>query len=218
MFRSILFQSRSLNTLNIFLKDANVYVQLFGKHSSTEKIILESSKTHRNKFERGNTDTFLVRAANVGDLKQLKIGHDNKGIGPGWHLKEVLIECNNKRFLFPCNMWLDKHEDDGKIERDLIVIDSIADESKRHEHRFIGMPVDYEVIVITSDITGAGIDANVKIKIYGDLRKSDIIKLEKSKTHRNKFEKGNTDQFSIREEYFGDILKLKYIFLIIYFL
>ena len=56
---------------------------------------------------------------------------------------------------------------------------------------------------------GAGTDANVKIKIYGDLRKSEIIKLEKSKTHRNKFEKGNTDQFTVREEYFGDILKLK---------
>ena len=52
------------------------------------------------------------------------------------------------------NKWLDKHEDDGKIERDLAVIDSIVDESKRHEHRFIGMPVDYEVTVVTSDITG----------------------------------------------------------------
>ncbi len=52
------------------------------------------------------------------------------------------------------NKWLDKSEDDGKIERDLAVIDSIVDESKRHEHRFIGMPVDYEITVVTSDITG----------------------------------------------------------------
>ena len=69
--------------LNFLLKDANVYVQLFGKRYSTEKIVLSSSKTHKNKFERGNTDTFLVRAVDVGDLKQIKIGHDNKGIGPG---------------------------------------------------------------------------------------------------------------------------------------
>ncbi len=183
-----------------------------GKHYSTDKIILNSSKTHKNKFERGHTDTFVVRAVNVGDLKQIKIGHDNRGIGPGWHLKEVSIECNDKRFLFPCNKWLDKHEDDGKIERDLIVIDSIANESKRHEHRFIGIPIDYEIHVVTSDIVNAGTDANVRIKIYGDLRKSDIIKLDKSKTHRNKFEKGHTDQFSIREVYFGDIERLKCIF------
>jgi hypothetical protein len=44
---------------------------------------LPTSKTHENKFEKGNTDVFLVRAINVGDIKQLKIGHDNKGFGPG---------------------------------------------------------------------------------------------------------------------------------------
>ena len=197
-----------LNFLN-YLKDANVFVQIFGQKYSTEKIILDASKTHRNKFEKGNTDRFEVRAQNVGDLHLLKIGHDNKGIGPGWHLKEVSVISNGKKFLFPCGRWLDRKEDDGKIERDLLCTDILAENSKRGEHRFIGMPVDYEVYVVTSDITNAGTDANVKLKIYGDLRKSDILKLDKSKTHSNKFEKGHTDQFSVREEYFGDIEKIK---------
>ena len=170
---------------------------------------MTKSKNHRNKFEKGNTDTFVVRALNVGDILQIKIGHDNKGLGPGWHLKDVSIECHNKKYLFPCNKWLDKHEDDGKIERDLVSIENIVDQSKRTEHRFIGVPVDYEVYIVTSEIANAGTDANVKLKIYGELRKSDILKLNESKTHRNKFEKGNTDQFAVREEYFGDIYKIK---------
>ena len=42
----------------------------------------------------------------------------------GWHLKEVLIESktDGRRWLFECNRWLDKKEDDGKIERELIAI------------------------------------------------------------------------------------------------
>ena len=62
---------------------------------------------------------------------------------------------------------------------------------------------------MTSDIQGAGTDANVYMKIYGELRKSAEIKLNKSKTHMNKFEKGHTDLFNIKEEYFGDIKQIK---------
>jgi hypothetical protein len=49
-----------------------------------------------------------------------RIGHDNKGIGSGWHLKEVIIEKQDRsKWLFPCNKWLDKKEGDGLIEREL---------------------------------------------------------------------------------------------------
>ncbi len=70
--------------------------------------------------------------------------------------------------------------------------------------------LDYEIYVATSDITGAGTDAKVFIRIYGELVKTERIELKKSSTHRNKFEKGNVDRFSIRNLYLGDIYKIKY--------
>lgn len=101
--------------------DANVYIQLFGERNDSGKIFLETSTTNKNKFERGQTDIFEIKEADVGELRKIRIGHDGKNPGAGWHLKEVIIDAPKlgKRWKFPCNQWLDKNEEDGKIERDL---------------------------------------------------------------------------------------------------
>jgi hypothetical protein len=65
------------------------------------------------------------------------------------------------------------------------------------------------VYVKTSDIENAGTDANVHMRIRGELRKSEQIRLAKSVSNKNKFEKGNVDNFQIREEFFGNISKIK---------
>ena len=51
--------------------------------------------------------------------------------------------------------------------------------------------------------------ANVWIKIYGELRKSEVIRLSQSRTHKNKFERGQQDEFALKEEYFGELVKIK---------
>ena len=55
----------------------------------------------------------------------LRIGHNNAGIGAGWHLKEVLVESvpDGRKWLCECNNWLAKDEADGKIERELPAIE-----------------------------------------------------------------------------------------------
>jgi hypothetical protein len=94
------------------------------------KIILETSKTNRNKFEKGQTDVFEIKEADVGDLRKIKIGHNGRGAGAGWHLKEVIIDAPKlgKKWRFPCGRWLDKNEDDGKIERELTPMDMSFEE------------------------------------------------------------------------------------------
>ena len=54
-----------------------------------------------------------------------------------------------------------------------------------------------QVSVVTGNIKGAGTDANVSCILYGEFGDSGERKLEKSKTHMNKFEKGQTDIFEI---------------------
>lgn len=101
--------------------DSNVYIKLFGDKNDSGKIELVTSKTNKNKFERGNTDVFEIKSSDVGLIRKIKIGHDGKGIGSGWHLKEVIIDAPKlgKKLRFPCNRWLDVNEADGKIECDL---------------------------------------------------------------------------------------------------
>jgi hypothetical protein len=66
--------------------DAKVYVSLIGELKESDKIILPSSG---NNFESGKVDVFHIKGEDVGLIKQLRIGHDNSGFGPGWHLAKV---------------------------------------------------------------------------------------------------------------------------------
>ena len=47
---------------------------------------LNSSK---NDFERNSVDVFNLTLPNVGEMKRIRIGHDNWGLGADWHLKMV---------------------------------------------------------------------------------------------------------------------------------
>lgn len=175
---------------------------------------MKGSKTNINQFEEGKTDHFTIMGKDVGEIEMLQIGHDNKGLGPGWHLKEVEVETPDRRkYMFPCDQWFDKKEGDGKIERDLFRVENLREMSEKSHavdmNEFIGRLMDYTITVCTSDVVNAGTDANVYVKIYGDARKSGVIGLDKSLSHRNKFEQGNEDRFEVREEFFGDIYKLK---------
>lgn len=58
------------------------------------RLKLENSK---NNFERGARDEFTLPAKNVGEIQTLAIGHDNAGLGPGWHLRSVEVYCVQTR-------------------------------------------------------------------------------------------------------------------------
>ena len=50
-----------------------------------------------------------------------RIGHDEAGLGSGWHLDKVEIvdPYKEKAWAFPCGKWLARDEEDGEIEREL---------------------------------------------------------------------------------------------------
>lgn len=51
--------------------DANVFVVLYGEEDNTGKILLKTSKSHKNKFEGGQTDEFIIEAIDIGPLKKI---------------------------------------------------------------------------------------------------------------------------------------------------
>ena len=59
----------------IFRVNLEMFIKffIFKIKFSTEKQILQSSKTHTNKFERSQTDVFEINCVDVGDLKKIKL-------------------------------------------------------------------------------------------------------------------------------------------------
>uniref|UniRef100_A0A8B9IIN7 Lipoxygenase homology domains 1 n=1 Tax=Anser cygnoides TaxID=8845 RepID=A0A8B9IIN7_ANSCY len=185
--------------------DANVFITLYGSKDDTGMALfsLKASKINKNKFERGKVDEFTVESVDIGDLKKIKIGHDNKGNSTGWFLEWVEIDAPSlgQCLKFPCGRWLDKSEDDGAIER-------IIFPAELQTTEYIPF-VPYEITVYTSDIFGAGTDADVFIVLYG----SDAICTQQKSLCLNKreqrmyFERNSVNQFIVELEDVGDIIE-----------
>ena len=43
----------------------------------------------QNNFERAQTDVFVVKGTDIGDVQRVVVWHDNSGPGPAWHLQQV---------------------------------------------------------------------------------------------------------------------------------
>ena len=62
----------------------------------------------------------------MGNLKRVIVGHDGTGAGFGMYLDRVVIKESAKArfdYVFDCRRWLDEGEDDGKIVRELKILD-----------------------------------------------------------------------------------------------
>lgn len=65
--------------------DAQVYIVMYNKTSSSSKIFLSGGK-----FERKSIDTITIDGPeDLSPLTEIDIGHDNSGFGPGWFLDKV---------------------------------------------------------------------------------------------------------------------------------
>uniref|UniRef100_A0A803U0L0 Lipoxygenase homology PLAT domains 1 n=1 Tax=Anolis carolinensis TaxID=28377 RepID=A0A803U0L0_ANOCA len=183
--------------------DSNVFIVLYGMKDDTGTIYLKASKTNKNKFERGKIDVFTVECVDLGDLKKIKMGHDDSGRGKGWFLEWVEVDapCLGLCLVFPCGRWLDKSEDDGAIERVLFP----ADLQTRTYVPF----VPYEVTIYTSDLFAAGTDADVYIVLYGadGVCTQQKPLCQNMRERRMFFERNSVNQFIVELEDVGDILE-----------
>uniref|UniRef100_A0A3Q1F1I1 Lipoxygenase homology PLAT domains 1b n=1 Tax=Acanthochromis polyacanthus TaxID=80966 RepID=A0A3Q1F1I1_9TELE len=180
--------------------DANVFAILFGENDDTI-VNLKACKNYKNKFEQGMINEFTVEAVDLGDLEKLRIGHDNSG-SSGWFLDWVEIDApsQGQRLRFPCGRWLDKGEDDGAIVRDLYPAELQTE---------FYMPVPYEIKIYTSDVFGAGTDADVFIVLYGQ---KGVCTQQKhlcvnKRERRLYFERGAEDMFIVELEDIGDVIE-----------
>ncbi|KAF6302998.1 lipoxygenase homology domains 1 [Rhinolophus ferrumequinum] len=134
--------------------DADVFINIFGEYGDTGERKLDSDKKN---FEKAAEDNFTLDAPDLGQLMKITIGHNNKGPSPGWFLNKIFIDdiANKRKYDFPLNRWLALNEDDGKIQRDILVGGAET------------TAVSYIVTIFTGDLRGAGTKSKIYMVMYG---------------------------------------------------
>ncbi|KAF7654897.1 hypothetical protein LDENG_00063320 [Lucifuga dentata] len=97
---------------------SNVTVRLIGTEGESETHTL--TDPDKPVFERGSVDMFLL--ANpfpLGDLRNLRLQHDNCGGHPSWYINKVTIQDLQTRQVwhFLCDCWLSTDHGDGMTKR-----------------------------------------------------------------------------------------------------
>ncbi|CAF3234025.1 unnamed protein product [Rotaria socialis] len=171
--------------------DSDVFITLYGKLGETGPTKLANQE---NNFEAGKKDEFTIECQNIGELNQILIAHNNKGLSSGWFLDRILIEDtqDHRTYEFPCNRWLAKDEDDKQIARYLVPRQKVRNNL-------------YKVTVFTGNKSGAGTDADVFITLFGNQGQTGQTKLD-NKT--DAFEAGKKDEFTVECPAVGEINKI----------
>ena len=89
--------------------NANVFVTLTGVNGDSGERPLDQSERF-DLFEAGNEDVFKIKSVDLGELKSVKIRHDNSGLKSGWYLEYVRVSSASleEPIIFPCKRWLAK--------------------------------------------------------------------------------------------------------------
>ncbi|XP_018651766.1 putative loxhd1 [Schistosoma mansoni] len=200
---------------------SSVYIQLYGNDSLPSSIRrLHQNNDSEQRFQRNKIDTFYVELEELQEpFSKLRIWHNDKGSSTDWHLNKVeirKIKTNQYVFvtyIFPCNKWLSRNMDQAALERELIPSHMLQDQNGVLQFERQLSPKwlmnTYEVRITTGDKAYAGTDASVYITLFGENGDSGERKLTKSLTHRNKFERGQTDVFQLEIVDLGKINKVR---------
>jgi len=188
--------------------DADVTIIIFGEKGDSGERTLDTSA---NNFERAMQDIFFLDIDDLGVLKTIRVSHNNKGFGPGWHLADVKIEKTTaaaddpplaREAIFPYHDWLDLSTPPHQISVELfpdIDGDGIADVGRKVRK------VKYHITVYTSDIRGAGTDASVFMELEGEKGTVGFTRLEASSKD---FERGSVDTFQVQGSDIGKLTKI----------
>ena len=134
---------------------SQVFIRLIGekKERKTDRIKLELKK--KRKFEPGSLEIFEIEAADIGDLKQVELGHDGVGPYENWFVKNIEVHepVRGKSFFITCNEWLSTVKGDGLTVRKF----NVDKRTTQISNISPGEKTSYEITVITRDERNAGL-------------------------------------------------------------
>lgn len=123
-------------------------------------------------------------------MTKLRLSHDSSGIGAAWQIHSIELHDFKEHLIYTCEIdqWLKKTKGNKRvaIEAPVTKIEliengkrKVIEELSKEEHL-----VNYSVAVHTSDIWGAGTDANVYMILYGEEGDTGERHLNNSLTNR----------------------------------
>ena len=174
--------------------NSNVFLTMVGSDASSGELSLKSSEDHVDKFERGQLDTFKLHLGRpLGELQLIRVRSDGSGMSSDWELESVTIrDTMGKEWTFACGQWFD-----NQVSQLELLPGGVS------------TAVSYKVAVETGGMRGAGTDSNVYATLVGEEGESGEVQLKKSAEHTDKFERGQTDTFTITlGRPLGDIQKV----------
>ncbi|XP_075776815.1 oxygen-regulated protein 1 isoform X2 [Pelodiscus sinensis] len=128
--------------------DTDVFITIFGENGDTSKRKLRHSRSHAS-FERGQVNSFSVRAADLGMLIKVLVEHNSIGYGAGWYLDQITLHESDEsdcQYVFSCQQWLDSGVGDGRLEREMRLLGKV-----RNERLAGNIQGTWDIIVTTSD-------------------------------------------------------------------
>ena len=184
------------------LKDAGtnstIFIKIFAESKTSYSISSELQNIdnlYLDDNERNTTSSYYIYAPKeMLDIEKVYIESDNKGSKPEWFLEKITVEKIDQKtgknlgaYHFTVKEWLSKENPHITVYEDLI-------------------KENYKIKIKTGDISSAGTNSNVYIKLYGD-RITDFIKLDN--LSHNDFERGKTDLYNISNIDIGKIEKIE---------
>jgi hypothetical protein len=135
-----------------------VFIQLHGSKADSKRVQLRNNGEVN--FERGSTDTFVLRELDLGEIRSVTIAHDNSSsfnarFDADWFLEQVTVRAAHSEWVFPCRRWLSKTKEDRQLRRTLY---SRAAEAN----------IAYKVTAFTADRPGAGSRGSVHVQLIGE--------------------------------------------------
>ena len=71
--------------------DAAVSISLYGIEPPAQTHAIRLAAPGKKLFKRGMVDTLEVEGAMVGELGEIHVSHDGRGLAPSWHLQDVSV-------------------------------------------------------------------------------------------------------------------------------
>ncbi|XP_042303794.1 lipoxygenase homology domain-containing protein 1 isoform X2 [Sceloporus undulatus] len=173
--------------------DTGIFFILFGSNGCSGEMQLDKNG---DRFEIGQRDTFIMEIPDIAPLRKMRIWTDGEGCRPDWFLEEIIMKnlTTQEVTTFTYNDWFSKQWGDKlTLEWEM---PAMIDGEQMMDY------TTYTVQVKTSDIGGAGTDANVFLIIFGENGDTGTLPLKVS-NRSNKFERDKLDVFD-----FPDVLSL----------
>ncbi|XP_062836432.1 oxygen-regulated protein 1 isoform X2 [Anolis carolinensis] len=180
---------------------ATVSLYVYGEFKASSPFILGSGENQL--FNPSSIDTFKINLKDVGELYKIRIGHNNSGRDPSWYLQEIRLQRIStppeEEICLTVNAWLSEDQDDLDTWREIPV--------RRHGKKLLPVVL-YDIAVYTGSNPGAETNSNVYITVFGNRGDSGKRKLHKSRFNKVKFQRGQTDNFSMTAVSLGVLNKV----------